>query len=253
MGTTLGLPLATWIGGHWGWRAAFVAIGILTIATATATSATMRNTAQSDTAPSIRVEAQAFRNGKLWVVMATSTLIVGATFAGFSYFTPILHTETGVGLSVVPLLLLAYGAATIVGNAIVGRLASSHTIIVLVTGTTLAGTLLTVFAVGTSVAWVAIPAMIGIGFVGVTMNPAMVTRVQRAGNTGALVNTVHASMITLGVVIGSALGGVGTAVFGLRAPLWIGAAMAALAVASMIPELVERHRDYGRDALSVPM
>lgn len=241
LGTTLGLPLATWIGGHWGWRAAFFAIGALTLAAAAATAATMPDSGPADTAPNLRDETRAFRNPHLWFVLATSTLIIGATFAGFSYFTPILNTETGIDLGVIPLLLLAYGATTVVGNAVVGRLAISHTMVVLVAGTTLAAAFLVVFAVGADHAWLAVPAMLGIGFVGVTMNPAMVTRVQRVGGTGSLVNTAHTSMITLGVVIGSALGGVGTAAVGLRAPLWIGAAMAVLAVALMIPALVARH------------
>lgn len=238
LGTTLGLPLATWVGGHWGWRSAFVVIGALTVVAAAATAAGMPDETHADSSPRLREQAQVFRSRRLWATMATSTLIIGATFAGFSYFTPILQTETGVDLGVVPLLLLAYGTATIAGNAVVGRLAGRYTLSVLVIGTILSALFLTVFAVAAEHAWAAIPAMLGIGLVGVTMNPAMVTRVQRIGNTGALVNTVHASMITLGVVLGSALGGFGTAVSGLRAPLWIGAGLALLAVASMIPDLL---------------
>ncbi|AYJ47379.1 MFS transporter [Rhodococcus sp. P1Y] len=242
LGTTLGLPMATWTGGHFGWRAAFVAIGALTLAAAGATAATMPDLAPTADAPNLRNEALALRSPHLWLVLATSTLIIGATFAGFSYFTPILNTETGIDLGVVPLLLVAYGVTTVAGNAVVGRLAISHTMIVLVAGTAMAAMFLALFASGAQSAWIAVPAMLGIGFVGVTMNPAMVTRVQRVGGTGALVNTVHTSMITLGIVIGSALGGIGTAAFGLRAPLWIGAAMAAVAVAVMVPALLVQRR-----------
>lgn len=242
LGTTLGLPMATWIGEHFGWRAAFVAIGVLTLAAAGATAATMPDLAPTADAPNLRNEAFALRSPHLWLVLATSTLIIGATFAGFSYFTPILNTETGIDLGVVPLLLVAYGVTTVAGNAVVGRLAISHTMIVLVAGTAMAAMFLALFASGAQSAWIAVPAMLGIGFVGVTMNPAMVTRVQRAGGTGALVNTVHTSMITLGIVIGSALGGLGTAAFGLRAPLWVGAAMAVVAVAVMVPALFAQRR-----------
>ena len=84
------------------------------------------------------------------------------------------------------------------------------------------------------------------------MNPAMVTRVQRAGNTGALVNTVHASMITFGVVLSSALGGIGIDRFGLRAPLWIGAVLAVLAVVVMLPALI-RGRGPGRSAVEAAL
>ncbi|GAA4227736.1 putative MFS family arabinose efflux permease [Streptosporangium album] len=82
--------------------------------------------------------------------------------------------------------------------------------------------------------------MLGIGLVGVTMNPAMVTRVQRTGNTGPPVNTVHSSFITLGVIIGSSAGGMAIDGFGLRAPLWLGAALATLGLLTLLPELVRR-------------
>ncbi|WP_442817946.1 hypothetical protein [Streptomyces sp. NBC_01224] len=57
------------------------------------------------------MELTVFRNGKLWLVLCTSTLIIGATFAAFSYFTPVLTEVTGFSRGLVPLLLLAYGAS----------------------------------------------------------------------------------------------------------------------------------------------
>jgi predicted MFS family arabinose efflux permease len=80
----------------------------------------------------------------------------------------------------------------------------------------------------------------GIGLVGITMNPAMVTRVQRTGNTRPLVDTVHSSFITLGIIIGSSVGGVVINTFGLRAPLWLGALMALIGIAAVVPDLARR-------------
>jgi predicted MFS family arabinose efflux permease len=82
--------------------------------------------------------------------------------------------------------------------------------------------------------------LLGIGLVGVTMNPAMVTRVQRAGDTGPLVNTVHSSFITLGVIVGSWAGGLAIGAFGLRGPLWLGAALAVVGLATLLPDLARR-------------
>ncbi|CAO0829956.1 MFS transporter OS=Streptomyces microflavus OX=1919 GN=Smic_61540 PE=4 SV=1 [Streptomyces microflavus] len=86
----------------------------------------------------------------------------------------------------------------------------------------------------------AVLCMLGIGLVGVTMNPALVTRVQRVGNARPLVNTVHSSFITFGVVLGSALGGLGLDRFGLRAPLWLGAALAVTGLLTLVPDLLRR-------------
>lgn len=149
---------------------------------------------------------------------------------------------TGFSHGVVPPLLLAYGAATVVGNAVVARLADAHTIRVLVTGLVLNTLFLVTFALLAGIKGPAVLAMLGVGLVGVTMNPAMISRVQRTANARPLVNTVHSSFITLGVVIGSSVGGLGIDTYGLRAPLWLGAILAVLALITLIPDLGQLRR-----------
>lgn len=65
----------------------------------------------------------------------------------------------------------------------------------------------------------------------------------RTANGCPLVNTVRTSMITVGVVIGSWTGSLGIdAGYGLRAPLWVGVALAVLGFLSLLPDLVARSR-----------
>jgi predicted MFS family arabinose efflux permease len=62
----------------------------------------------------------------------------------------------------------------------------------------------------------------------------MVARVMKAAEPAALVNTLHTSVITAGLAFGSWAGGsVIDAGYGLRAPLWVGAAMALLGLLSL--------------------
>ncbi|MEU1734026.1 MFS transporter [Streptosporangium sp. NPDC020145] len=236
LGTLLGLPLSTLIGGRLGWRAAFWAVGALTVVAALATTAGVPRLGRAD-GGGLRREMAVFRNGRLWLALSTSTLIIGATFAAFSYLSPILTQVTGFASETVPLLLVAYGAATVAGNHVVGRLADRHTVGVLLSGLVLNTVFLAGFAAFAHLSVPAVIAMLGVGLVGVTMNPAMAVRVQRVGNPGPLVNTVHASFITLGVIIGSSAGGLVIDGFGLRAPLWLGAGLAVLGVVSLLPEL----------------
>ncbi|MFF4407571.1 MFS transporter [Streptomyces sp. NPDC001404] len=238
VGTLLGLPLSTLVGQQWGWRAGFVAVGAITVVAAVATAVAVPSLEHADGAGDFRDELTVFRNGRLWLVLCTSMLVIGATFAAFSYFTPILTEVTGFSRGTVPLLLLGYGAATVVGNTVVARFADSHTIRVLVTGLALNAVFLTAFALLADLKVPAVAAMTGIGLVGVTLNPAMISRVQRTANARPLVNTVHSSFITLGVVIGSGLGGAATDSYGLRAPLWLGAGMAVLGLLTLIPDVV---------------
>ncbi|MDQ0376181.1 hypothetical protein [Amycolatopsis thermophila] len=69
-----------------------------------------------------------------------------------------------------------------IGNLVVGRLADRRTIPVLVAGLALNLVFLVAFALLADLPAPAVAAMLGIGLTGVTMNPAMVTRVQRADN-----------------------------------------------------------------------
>ncbi|MFH8613817.1 MFS transporter [Streptomyces sp. NPDC017979] len=240
LGTLLGLPLSTLVGERFGWRAAFWAISGLALVAALATVLGVPRLERVAPAGGLRREMGVFRRPRLWLAMTTSTFVIGATFSAFSYLHPILTEVTGFATGTVPLLLIAYGAATVVGNTVVGRLADRYALPVLALGLALNLLFLSGFALLADVPAPAVAFLLGIGLVGVTMNPAMVTRVQRAGNTSPLVNTVHSSFITSGVIIGSALGGVAIERFGLRAPLWLGAGLAVAGLATVLPELVRR-------------
>ncbi|MER7514922.1 MFS transporter [Streptomyces sp. NPDC126499] len=241
LGTLLGLPLATFVGGQLGWQAAFWTISLLTVIAALLTLAFVQNPAGSDVpeeAPRLmRDDLAVLRRPQFQLALISSTLIIGATFSVFSFFTPILTEITGFPESLVPLLLLAYGAATLVGNMVVARLADRHTISTLLAGTGLNVIFLTGLGLFTDVPPPALVFMLGIGLVGVTMNPAMAVRVQRAGSTTPLVNTIHASFITLGVILGSAIGSALIPTYGLRAPIALGIALAVLAILAILPAL----------------
>ncbi|WP_067970478.1 MFS transporter [Nocardiopsis trehalosi] len=245
LGTLLGMPMATVVGGAWGWRSAFWVIAALGVVAAAATAvgvpaAEGTEGAGAGAGGGLRGQGRVFTSPRLWLTLSTSTFVIGATFSAFSYVNPILTEVTGFAAGTVPLLLVAYGAATVAGNTVVGRLADRYALPVLVAGLLLNLVFLTGFALFAHVPVPAVAFLLGIGLVGVTMNPAMVTRVQRAGDTGPLVNTVHSSFITLGVIVGSWAGGLAIGAFGLRGPLWLGAALAVVGLATLLPDLARR-------------
>ncbi|MEV0633478.1 MFS transporter [Streptomyces sp. NPDC050619] len=239
LGTLLGLPLSTLVGERFGWRAAFWIITLITVIAAVATVFGVPRVERAESG-GFRQEAGVFKQPKLWLVLSTSMFIIGATFSAFSYFNPILTDLTGFSTGTVPLLLIAYGAATVVGNNVVGRFADGRTVAVLAIGLVLNVVFLSGFALFADVPALAVVCMMGIGLVGVTMNPAMATRVQRTGNAGPLVNTIHSSFITLGIILGSSIGAVVIGTWGLRAPLWLGAVMALIGLATVLPDLLRR-------------
>jgi predicted MFS family arabinose efflux permease len=249
VGTVLGLPAATLVGEVFSWRVSFAAVAAVALL---AGIAVLRFMPASDPPGStgIRHELAAFRNGRLWAVYATSLLLIGATFAAFTYFVPILTEVTGFAEGVVPVLLLVYGLAAIGGNIVVGRLADRHTIPVLLVGLSVTVAALLVFVLFTDVPALAVVAIIAIGLAGVSMNPALVTRGARVGNNSMMVNSVHTACIMLGVMVGSWVGGVGIGTsMGLRGPLWIGVGLAILALVTLIPDTMALLRSRA-DSLS---
>ncbi len=238
LATVLGVPAATIVDQHLGWRASFWLVVVLAVLCAVVIAMLVPPSPKSSQV-SLSAELASFRNGQLWAAYATSGLIIGATFAAFSYFSPIFTDVTGFSPATIPLLLGVYGAANVIGNTIVGRFADKHTIPILVGGLIVLAVTLAMFAVFAENRIVSVIAFVVIGLVGVPMNPAMISRVMKTAHPGPLVNTVHTSVINVGLAAGAWFGGIGIlAGYGLRSPIWIGVALALLGLVSLMPRSV---------------
>ncbi|MEW4371226.1 MFS transporter [Paenibacillus kandeliae] len=242
-----GLPLATAATQAWDWRTSFWIVDVFVLLSGLVSLLLIP--ALASTGGKAVSEWTSFRKKGLWAAYMTSMFIIGATFAAFSYFSPILTGLSGFQASTVPWLLVLYGAATVFGNIVVGRLADRYMMKVLVGGLVLLLIGLLGFALFAQVKIIVLAAMLMIGLTGITLNPAMSTRVMRAGGSGMLVNTVHTSFITLGVLLGSSIGGrTMDHGYGLTAPLWTGVVLAVLGLVSLVPVLLPVAR---RQALQV--
>ncbi|VVE67222.1 MFS transporter [Pandoraea captiosa] len=235
----VGVPLTAFIEQHYGWRASFWLVAVLAALCSIAVALwAPKGEKQDAEVISLSAEFRSLLNRPLWAAFATSGLIIGATFAAFSYFSPIFLNVAGVSATSIPNLLAMYGIANIIGNAVVGRFADRHTLTVLVAGLSVLALALISFALWAQITPVGIAAFAAIGLTGVSLNPAMVARVMRAAAPGPLVNTMHTSVITAGLAFGTWAGGAAIdAGYSMRAPLWIGAAMAAVGLASLLPYL----------------
>ncbi|VFR79238.1 putative MFS transporter [plant metagenome] len=236
----LGVPATALIEQHHGWRASFWAVAVLSVLCTTVVA--WRVPASKDQSHvGLSAEFRSLRNGGLWAAYATSALIIGATFAAFSYFSPIFIGVTRFSAKAIPWLLMAYGLANVVGNLVVGHLADRHMIAVLTGGLGILALALGAFAGFAHSTAISVIAFLAIGLTGVALNPAMVARVMRAASPGPLVNTMHTSLITVGLAVGSWAGGAAIdAGYGLRSPLWVGLALALAGLLSLAPFMGKR-------------
>ncbi|MEG1055026.1 MAG: MFS transporter [Janthinobacterium sp.] len=243
LASVVGVPVATLIDQHLGWRASFwlvVLLALLCLALITV----LVPRAEPSKVVSLGNELGEFRNRHLWAAYASSGLIIGAIFAAFSYFAAILTEITGFPASAIPWLLGVYGVANVVGNAVVGRYADRYTTVIMVWGMVILGISLALFAVFAHDKTISVALLVVTGLVGMSMNPAIIARVMKTAHPGPLVNTVHTSVINMGLGAGSWLGGLGIAAgYGLRSPLWVGVALAVLGLISLLPYLGHRSRD----------
>ncbi|WP_315767054.1 MFS transporter [Bradyrhizobium sp. SZCCHNR2009] len=231
----LGLPATTAIEQGLGWRASFWSIAVLAMLSTVLVAAFVPDL-KSRAEVGLSVELDALRKTRLWAAYTTSGLIIGATFAAFSYAVPLFIDKARLSPATMPVLLAAYGGANVFGNLVVGRFADRYTIPILFGGLIALALALLVFAVFATNSNVAVLAFLAVGVAGVPMNPAMVARVMRIAHPGPLVNTVHTSAITAGLAFGAWAGGVGIdAGYGLTAPLWVGLALALLGLLSLAP------------------
>jgi predicted MFS family arabinose efflux permease len=228
-----GVPLTTWVEHAYGWRASsWLVVVLASICTALA-AIRLPDTSASNP-PVLSKQWAALHNRELWGAYITSGLIIGATFAAFSYCTPILIQVVGIEPAHVAPLLALYGVANLLGNMIVGRLADRYTLATLGWGLGVMVVALSGFALAGDQLWLSLACFLALGLTGVALNPAMVARVMRAAEPGALVNALHTSVITAGLALGSWAGGAAIdSGYGLSAPLWVGAGLALLGLLSL--------------------
>ncbi|MGL3691494.1 MFS transporter [Acinetobacter sp. LA-1] len=239
-----GVPLATMIDQQWGWRITFGLVAVLVFVCLIALVRLLPEVTGSGQLK-MEDEIKAFKNKAYWKACATSCLILGASFAAFSYFVPVLVDITGFSMQVVPFILMAFGFANIVGNTITGRLAHDHSLNIMLIGLSVLTIALFAFAIFAEYKTVAVIAIILIGLSGVPMNPAMMARIVSVAHPGPMVNAVHTSVINIGLGGGSYIGGLAiTNGYGLRSGLWIGAVLAVLALASLLPYIRNRQQGW---------
>lgn len=241
--TVAGVPLSAILDRYYGWRVCFALIILLSTLAGIAIIRLVP-TFKAQTAGSIATEFHSILNRQIWYAFATSFFIIAATFAAFSYFVPYFETSVGFNPNAIPGILFAYGAFTVLGNLIVGRLADNAPINVALIGSIILLFALVGLYTGYENKILALIAAMTFGLTGITLTPAMSARVFNAAPNTSLINTLHTSVICLGVVVGSWGGGYAIEQgFGYRAPTLLGIFLAMVAILTLLPIGIKNHND----------
>ncbi|MFF7592376.1 MFS transporter [Kitasatospora purpeofusca] len=124
LGSVLGVPAGVLIGSVAGWRAAFAATAVLTLLALAALLATLPPLPPPATTTGLPVLRGLLTGRGTRAGLAVTFLIVLAHFGAYTYVTPFLTEVTRVGPGTTGALLLAYGAAGLLGNLLAGARAA---------------------------------------------------------------------------------------------------------------------------------
>lgn len=206
----LGVPLGTWLGQAFGWRATFWAVtGIGLVAMAVIALLVPKDTGAQDEGGSLKADLAVLTRPALLLGLLTTVLSWVGVFAGFTYVAPILTRITGFSEAAVSPILLVFGGGLVVGNLLGGRLADRR-LVPTVFGTLLALSVvlgLMTFAIHDKIAAVAAIGLFGaVAFA--TVAPLQMWVLEKAKGAGqSLASSFNIAAFNLGNAIGAWLGG----------------------------------------------
>ncbi|QIK75516.1 MFS transporter [Nocardioides piscis] len=224
----IGVPAATWLGQHLGWRSAFwvvAALGVLTFLLVVAFVPSV----PGDREASGRRELAAFAVPQVWLTLLVGAVGFGGMFAVYTYIAPTVTDVGGLAESAVPIFLLAFGLGMVVGTWLAGILADWSNFGSLVVGAAGMGVTMVLFWLAAPGGWLALPVVFAITALGSVLVVNLQLRLMDvAGDAQSLGAALNHASLNIANALGAWLGGlVIAACLGYRAPALVGVALSA--------------------------
>ena len=223
----IGVPAATWLGQHLGWRAAFWAVTALALLTAVLVLAFVPSLPGDDDATGRR-ELQAFREPQVWLTLVAGAVGFGGMFAVYSYIAPTVTEVGGLADGAVPVFLLAFGLGMVAGTWLAGELADWSVFKSLIGSALGLVVVLLLFSALAPWGWALLP----VGFLITVLGSVLVVNLQLrlmhvAGDAQTIGAASNHASLNIANAAGAWLGGlVISAGYGYRATGLVGAALA---------------------------
>lgn len=223
----VGVPAATWLGQHLGWRAAYWAVAVLALLTLALIAAFVPS-CPGNPAATGRRELAAFAVPQVWLTLLAGAIGFGGLFAVFSYISPLVTEVGGLSKSAVPVFLLVLGLGMVAGTWVAGHLADwSIMRSLLGSSLGLVGILLTFAAVAPYGWWALVPAFLLTVIASVLVVNLQLRLMDVAGDAQTLGAAMNHASLNVGNALGAWVGGlVILGGFGYRATAVVGAGLA---------------------------
>ncbi|NGO73057.1 MFS transporter [Streptomyces boncukensis] len=238
----VGVPAATALGQHLGWRATFLvvtAIGLVAMAALTALVPRMPQERQAG----VRGELRALRSGPVLLGLLTAVFGFAGIFAVYSYLASMMTEVTGFAESSVTLVLALFGVGMTVGTLAAGPLTDRAPRPTLYGGLGGLAVVLVLFHFAAQAKWAALVMVVVIGAVGFLITtPIQMLVMRAASHAPTLASASNQSAFNLANAGGAWIGGVVIAAgWGWTAPTLVGAVLAVVGLAlAVLGSRVER-------------
>ncbi|MER5931890.1 MFS transporter [Streptomyces sp. NPDC002054] len=228
----VGVPLGTLVGQHLGWRVTFVIVAALGVLGLLGIARLVPELPRPE-GVRVRHELAAFKNVQVLLAMGMTVLGFGGVFAAITYITPMMTEVAGFADTSVTWLLVLLGLGMVAGNLIGGRFADRALMPMLYASLGALALLLALFTLTAHTKAGAAVTLVLIGALGFATVPPLQKRVlDQAAGAPTLASAMNIGAFNLGNALAAWLGGlVISAGLGWTAPNWVGAALAAAALA----------------------
>jgi len=232
----VGVPAATWLGQHVGWRASYVAAAGLSLLAAALVAVFIPSCPGNADATGRREVSLFFRNGQAWLVLLAGAIGFGGLFAVYSYIAPTVTDVGGLPESTVPVFVLGFGLGMVVGTWLAGELARWSVFGSLIGSGVGSGLILVVFWFAAPHGWALLPVVFTVTALGsvlvVNLQLRLMDVAGEAQTLGAAMN--HASL-NVANALGAWLGGLTIAAgYGYRSPAIVGLVLSVAGVAVLL-------------------
>ncbi|MFI1361827.1 MFS transporter [Streptomyces griseochromogenes] len=241
-----GVPAATLMGQHLGWRATFLGVSAIGLAAIASLALLIPHDHTHAPSTGLRGELAALRSLPVWLALGTTVAGFGALFAAYSYVTPMLTDSAGFAESGVTVLLALFGVGATAGNLLGGRLADHSMRGTLFGGLASLVAVLLLFPLLMRAEWSAALAVALLGMAAfVTGSPLQLMVMEKAAAAPSLASSANQAAFNLANAGGAWIGGLALAAgFGVTSPAVAGAALAVLGLGvAAVAYAVDRRRE----------
>lgn len=232
----VGVPVATVAGQQVGWRAAYLAVAVIEVATALAVARWLPRMPAPHGA-GVAAELRAFRRPQVWFALVTGMVGFGGMFAVYSYISPITTEVTGLPGGAVPWVLAVFGLGMTIGATVGGRFVDRSVMGTVFGSLTAVTAVLVLLGLTATSPAAAFGSVFLLGLTSQVLASALQVRLMDASpDAPSLASSSNHSALNIANGAGAWLGGLAIAAdWGYTSTAWVGVALslAGLAVAAL--------------------